>query len=413
MRFCFITTFFPPLHFGGDAVFVASLANALVRRGHHVEVVHCADSFQVLRGSESLSEFPLEPGIRVHTLRSSFGGLSPALTYLTGEPVLKHTAITKILKPGFDVVHWHNFSLIGCPGDLPSPGAVHLCTLHDYWLICPTHILFKYKQRPCDKPNCIRCSLSYGRIPQFWRAGGRLARKLARIDRFLAPSQYVIDRIQRSLDVPITKLPHFVPAPPAVTGERARSYYLVVGRLIKAKGVQTILPLFRRTGRRLLIVGDGGYAPGLRRLATGAQNIQFLGKLPYDRVQNLYAEAIATLVPSICEETFGLTILESWRHRTPAVASSVGALQELIAETGGGVCHRGADELESILDRLENESSWAERMGERGHARLHQFSEETHLRGYFDILAELSEASRRPPRTGRPVEDPIRRAANL
>ena len=49
MRFCMVTTFFPPYHFGGDAVFVANLANLLAGAGHHVEVVHCVDSFRLLR----------------------------------------------------------------------------------------------------------------------------------------------------------------------------------------------------------------------------------------------------------------------------------------------------------------------------------------------------------------------------
>ena len=37
MRFCMVTTFDPPRHFGGDAVHVQSLARALVRAGHDVE----------------------------------------------------------------------------------------------------------------------------------------------------------------------------------------------------------------------------------------------------------------------------------------------------------------------------------------------------------------------------------------
>ena len=42
MRFCLLNTFFPPMHFGGGAVFTASLACLLARAGHEVEVVHRA-----------------------------------------------------------------------------------------------------------------------------------------------------------------------------------------------------------------------------------------------------------------------------------------------------------------------------------------------------------------------------------
>lgn len=60
MKFCFVTTFFPPYHFGGDAVAAAHLANALVRSGHNVLVVHCADAFRLLRKNVDPSPFPLD-----------------------------------------------------------------------------------------------------------------------------------------------------------------------------------------------------------------------------------------------------------------------------------------------------------------------------------------------------------------
>jgi hypothetical protein len=40
MRFCMVTTFYPPYHFGNDARFVPALARALVSEGCHVEVGH-------------------------------------------------------------------------------------------------------------------------------------------------------------------------------------------------------------------------------------------------------------------------------------------------------------------------------------------------------------------------------------
>ncbi len=40
LRFAMITTFYPPHHFGGDAIFVQRLAQALARRGHSVDVIY-------------------------------------------------------------------------------------------------------------------------------------------------------------------------------------------------------------------------------------------------------------------------------------------------------------------------------------------------------------------------------------
>src|SRR6187549_153678 len=115
MRFCLLNTFFPPMHFGGDAIFTASLANLLANAGHEVEVVHCADSFHLLQGKVSPSPFPLHKDVVVHTLESPWGKLAPLSAHCTGRDWLYAGALERILSRGFDVTHWHNASLLGAP----------------------------------------------------------------------------------------------------------------------------------------------------------------------------------------------------------------------------------------------------------------------------------------------------------
>src|SRR5260370_41994908 len=129
--------------------------------------------------------------------------------------------------------------------------------------MCPTSILFRYNRGVCTERTCIRCALVYGRPPQLWRTGDLTKSNLLHVDRFLAPSRFVRDIFRQSdLGIDATVLPHFVPP---VAGIRVgsetpkRSYYLVASRLEKAKGIQTILPLFRDTNRKLLITGAGDY----------------------------------------------------------------------------------------------------------------------------------------------------------
>ena len=55
-------------------------------------------------------------------------------------------------------------------------------------------------------------------------------------------------------DLPMQILSHFLPSPPVPTMER-EDYYLTVSRLERAKGIHTILPLFRANGPRLKITG--------------------------------------------------------------------------------------------------------------------------------------------------------------
>lgn len=396
MRICLITTFFPPLHFGGDGIFVANLANSLARAGHQVHVIHCADSFWLTRGTVEPSPVSIHPGIVVHTLSSSLGAFSPLLTQATGEPWLKRTKIAKILALGFDVIHWHNLSLIGGPGALDLGTGVKLCTLHDYWFICPTHILFKNNEAACLTRECFQCQLHYRRPPQLWRYRDSIKHGIQHVDRFIAPSHFVQEQFCKDpLSIRATLLPHFLPGPllPCPDKTSDSGYFLFCGRLEKAKGLQTILPVFRKTQHRLLIAGAGSYEATLRALAAGSPNIEFLGRVPYDQLACLYRSARATIVPSVCYETFGLVILESLKEMTPVITSSFGALPEVVQETGGGVMYQNLEEFEILLDKFAQSGEAARAMGRIGYSNLSRYSDEEHLRKYFSIIDSVKTRS--------------------
>jgi glycosyltransferase involved in cell wall biosynthesis len=394
MKFCVITTFFPPEHFGGDAIFVANLASALADAGHEVQVVHCADSFELLRKRVSPLPFPIDRRVKVHTLRSPAGPLSPALTHLTGRPALKSQELRRILSQDFDVTHWHNLSLVGGPAALPLGRGIQLCTLHDYWWICPTSILFKYNREVCLKRNCLTCSLVHYRPPQVWRRGSLLRDGVRCIDRFLAPSEFVQKKYaESSLAIQATVLPHFVPDTPLVTAGTREDYYLFVGRLERAKGLQTVIPLFGETRRRLLVVGTGNYERELHRQAAGYPVIEFLGPLPHGDLPRLYAKARATLLPSLCYETFGLTVLESLQQQTPAIVHHLGAPPEIIAKTRGGVVYRDIKELRQLLDAWDAQPEIPLRLGLEGFSRLAEYSVRAHLDQYFSTIEEATQNS--------------------
>ena len=63
MKFCMVTTFYPPRSFGGDAVAVQSLARALVRAGHHVTVVCDDDAYRTLSGRRDAASAEVEDGV--------------------------------------------------------------------------------------------------------------------------------------------------------------------------------------------------------------------------------------------------------------------------------------------------------------------------------------------------------------
>ncbi|HET9529505.1 MAG TPA: glycosyltransferase family 4 protein [Blastocatellia bacterium] len=396
LRFCMVTTFYPPYSFGGDAIFVRRLANELAERGHEVDVIHCIDSYRLLAGGEPERVCGDHPNVTVHGLRSPLGRLSPFASQQTGLPLFKSARIREVMKKGFDVIHYHNISLFG-PGVLEYGRAVKLYTMHEYWLVCPTHVLFKFNRVACTEPSCFKCNLSYRRPPQWWRYTGLLENSVRHVDAFIAQSRFGKEAHQRmKLDIPLVDLPGFVPSAPVAdepTVEPQPSpYFLFVGRLEKLKGLQTLIPVFRRSARaNLLIAGAGSYEPQLRQLAEGSSNIRFLGHLAEPQLNGLYRRAVALIVPSLCYEVFPLVIPEAFRQQTPVIARNIGGLPEIVRESEGGLLYDSEGELVAAIDDLLADTRYRDEMGLRGYqAYQRNWTVEAHLERYFALIHKVS-----------------------
>ena len=67
------------------------------------------------------------------------------------------------------------------------------------------------------------------------------------------------------------------------------------------------------------IASDGLYESKIRELAEKNPSVQYLGKVPQERLASLYRESDILFMPSRFLETFGLTALESLASDTPVV----------------------------------------------------------------------------------------------
>ncbi len=401
LRFAMLTTFYPPHHFGGDAVFIRRLAHALARRGHEVDVIHDADAFRVLhRGSEPdpLTE---PPGVTVHRLESRIPRLSCLATQQLGRPLVHGRRIEALLATGrFDVVHFHNVSLVGGPRLLRMGRGVRLYMAHEHWLVCPSHVLWRHGRELCTGRECLRCQLHFHRPPQLWRFGGLLEREIRHVDAFLSPSAFSVAK-HREFGFPreMEVFPYFLPdldsgaEPPEPHGEdTSRPYFLFVGRLERIKGVDDLLPHFGATApAELWIVGTGDHEAALRRAAAGLPRVRFLGRRSPEQLRALYRGALAVLVPSICYETFGIILLEAFREEVPVIARALGPLTEIVRESGGGLLFRTADELSAALRQLATDAALRRRLAAAGHDTLRaHYTESVVLRQYFDIIRRVA-----------------------
>jgi len=178
---------------------------------------------------------------------------------------------------------------------------------------------------------------------------------LAGADRFLATTE----RARQALLLEGAQAEHIVVCPPGIDLERfssarrarppADGSHLIVsaGRLVWEKGHQDLVravALLRMRGRsdvRALIVGEGPEGARLKALAADldlGQSVTFRSSVPYEEMPGLYAQAsclvLASLPVRFWEEQFGMVLAEAMAGHLPIVASTSGAIPEVVGSGG-------------------------------------------------------------------------------
>lgn len=397
LHFCIVSTFYPPYNFGGDGIYAHRLANGLAERGHRVTVLHCPDAYQLLTTVGPRGDNANHPNVDVHAIRVRWPRLGLLAVHQTGRPCLQGPQLRRWLnRVDYDVIHYNNCSLLGGPTVFTYGRALKLCTLIEHWLVCPLHVLWKYNRQVCTKPTCVRCTLRGKRPVQWWRYTGLMKRCTRAIDAFVAPSEFTSqEHRRRGLQGRFVRLPLFHSesrAPSAsdnICGERP--FFLFVGRLEKIKGLQELIPVFRDyPSADLLVAGAGTYAAQLRSLASGMGNVRFLGRVEQQELAPLYRQALAVIVPSICYETFGIIVVESFAAGTPVIVNDLGALPELVRRHGGGLIYGATDELRHAMERLQQDTELRDRLGAEGKAAyLQEYAQKAFIDHYLDVVEQL------------------------
>jgi glycosyltransferase involved in cell wall biosynthesis len=405
-----VTTFYPPHTFGGDGVQVQRVAQALARRGHKVSVVYAPGAFSLLSPHSSEEHVDIghapagTPEVAVHPLDDGWGKVEAVLVQQTGRPVLNRGRLESLLEQPDgrppDVIHYHNVSLVGGLGVLGIGSAVKLYTPHEYWLMCPTHLLFRYNREICTDRTCFRCTLHSGTPPQLWRLAGLRDRFMPSIDAFVFPS-HLTESVHRQhgIDRPGLVINHFLPdeyiADAESRGDRpddVEPYYLYVGRLEPVKGVEALVRHFAEhpCPAPLYLVGDGSLEGPLKEQYGQNPSFRFLGRLGQEDVGELMRDALALILPSAGYEVLGLVVLEAFAHSTPAIVAGIAGATELIAASGAGYTYDTEAELDEALGRLAADPTLRSELGRKGHDYLSEaHGEGSYMRRYEQLVEEL------------------------
>ncbi len=309
-----------------------------------------------------------------------------------------------------DVVHLHNTFPLASPAVIraaKAEGVPVIMTLHNYRLLCPAATFFR-NGRVCE--DCLAKFVPWpGVIHGCWRGRAptgvvaamltvhRLLRTWEKVDLYIALTEFARQKFIAG-GLPPHKIivkPNFVAPDPGI-GAHSGNYALYVGRLSPEKGLETLLKAWERVGRKvpLKLVGDGPLAEDVRQAARQMPGVEWLGRRDPEEVYNLIGEAALLVFPSEWYETFGRVIIEAFAKGTPAVASDIGAIAELVHHGRTGLLFRPGDP-EDLAAKVEWLLSHPEELARmRREARREYEEQYTPERNYQMLMAVYDQAIR-------------------
>ena len=277
---------------------------------------------------------------------------------------------------------------------------------HGYQACCPNGLLFfEPSQSPCPGHfmarryrRCVECrSVSLGRLRSLVALLLSFPRRW--FCRKVACNITISDHVARRILLPRSRTIYYgisdSPAMRQTEDSVSRPvHFAYVGRLVAEKGLSVLIgaaKLLKEQGCsfRLTFVGDGPErsrlefmvdSHGLRSVTT------FTGALRGDILEAALQDVGVVVMPSVWEETAGLSAIEHMMRGRAVIASDIGGLTEVVGDAGLKFSPGDTDRLARCMRLIiEHPSSRAE-LGRRGRERALKLFQ---TKGMIDAHAAL------------------------
>jgi glycosyltransferase involved in cell wall biosynthesis len=167
---------------------------------------------------------------------------------------------------------------------------------------------------------------------------------------------------------------------------------LFVGRLVREKGVLTLIEAARRApGAKVVIVGDGALRGVVERDRPG--NVSFLGPQYGEDLKRTMARARAVLVPSEWYDNGPMVVYQAFAMGKPVIASDIDGLPEIVlpGKTGWLVPPGDVEALASALREVSLDEAAARSLGLQARAWAEEhLSAERYYRDLLSVLREVA-----------------------
>ncbi len=230
-------------------------------------------------------------------------------------------------------------------GVITPPGALHVCYCHS-----PMRYLWDhYQDYRASAGGLTRAAMPW----LFHRLRAWDYASAARVDRFVANSNFIKNRIQkayrRDADVvhPPVETDLFKPS------DDVGARYLWVGQMTAYKRADLAMEAFNKLGLPLLMVGDGEMAADIRRRA--GPNITIKARLNFDELRKAYAQSRALVFTA--EEDFGIIPVEAMASGRPVLAYNSGGVRDSVTADESGILF-DAQTADSLIEGVERLEGW-------------------------------------------------------
>lgn len=157
-------------------------------------------------------------------------------------------------------------------------------------------------------------------------------------------------------------------------------HVLSVGRLDPLKRTDLLVEAFRhvRSGARCLIAGDGtqrAHLTDLIRRYDLADRVSLLGRLPFPKLLELYAGALAVYYAPV-DEDYGLVTIEAFKSERPVITAhdSGGVLEFTRDGETGCVVAPEPEQIAAAVDHLYENRTLAKQYGQAGRKAVSDIS---------------------------------------
>ncbi|MBN2774038.1 MAG: glycosyltransferase family 4 protein [Prolixibacteraceae bacterium] len=360
-----------------------SIAGLLIQNGHQVEWYR--------RSSDELTSATKKTG-----------------AFFTGiwNPVAVKQVKKKVIDVNPDVVIIQNLYPLISPAiikTIKKAGIPIIMRCPNYRLFCPSGLHLNRKGEICEKcvlkGKEINCMLNNCENNMLKSAGYAIRNYAARtiwdirnsVDIFIVQTPFQKEKFMDN-GIPGSKieiLPGITPDIITTDTSEPKNRVTFVGRVSLEKGIVEFIEAARRLPEIRFVVA-GTVDPSMVHLKqTGPKNVEWMGFLNREALDNLYEKSQMIVVPGKWYEGFPNVITRAMKHGKPVITSNLGAMASIIDHEENGLLVEPGNTiaLTNAINDLYNQPEKCLRLGKNGREKAEKhFSQDAIYQTLITIL---------------------------